>query len=99
MNTTIKALAVSGTFALLWSSAAMSTDFLPGSDTPPAVIELEVSPAEVFLLVGESQQLTVIGHFADGTDRDVTIETSLLSSLVLRLGETLRALRMVSWSA
>lgn len=51
-----------------------------GKDTDPKVVRIQVEPAGMLMQRKESQQVSVIAHFSDGTTRDVTRTTQFDSN-------------------
>lgn len=43
-----------------------------GNDTQSAILSLDVTPAASTVTLGTTQQLSVIGHYNDGSQRDIT---------------------------
>ena len=81
----LKKSLIAFSFNLLIGAPALATDFQDWSDEPPDVVNIVATPSEVLLFVGESQQLTVVGDFEDGSSRDVTLEDSTSYGLPFRL--------------
>jgi len=50
----------------------ISQGMLPGQPTDPHLVKLEVQPAQAAMKPHGTQQLKVLGHYSDGSQRDVT---------------------------
>src|SRR5690242_15593509 len=63
-------------------AAACSSNAPPATVTPPpkALRSLTVSPAPTFLATGDTRRLTAIGHYDDGSSKDLTAAVTWSSS-------------------